>query len=120
MGTVAVGQAELGGFPKPRFDKTHEKVKRQLVQDEIRAEVEENRCTKMVGMYKQGAWTRWEHAESCKITWSELCYAFNFTSNQFMTFSPARPTYIAGEWQTLQRANCARGGAPWSTSSVVI
>lgn len=43
-----------------------------MVQDEIRAEVEEDRWIKMVAMYQQGAWTRWEHAEPRKITWPEL------------------------------------------------
>ncbi|XP_070689483.1 uncharacterized protein [Pempheris klunzingeri] len=72
VGTVAMGRAGLGSFPRPRYDRTCGKEKRQLVQDEIRAEVEEQRCCKMVGMSKQGAWTRWEHVEPRKLTWAEL------------------------------------------------
>ena len=72
VGTVAMGRAGLGSFPKPRYDRARGKEKRQLVQDEIRAEVEEERCSKMVGMSKQGAWSRWEHADPRKITWAEL------------------------------------------------
>lgn len=72
MGSVAMGRAGLGCFPKPRYDLARGKEKRQLVQDVIRVEVEEERHSKMVGMSKQGAWTRWEHAESRKITWAEL------------------------------------------------
>ena len=43
-----------------------------MLQDEIRAEVEEDHRTKIVSMYQQGAWTRWEHTEQCKITRPEL------------------------------------------------
>lgn len=46
------GQAGLGSSPKPH-DKVCGKEKCQLVRDEI--EVEEERCSKMVGMHKQGA-----------------------------------------------------------------
>lgn len=54
---TAVGWAGLGSFPKPRYDKARGREKRQMVQDEIRAEVEEARQTKMMSMYQQGVWT---------------------------------------------------------------
>lgn len=60
---VAVGLAGLSIFLKPRYDKARGREQHQMVQDEIRAEVEEDRQTKVIGMYQQGAWTRWEHAE---------------------------------------------------------
>ncbi len=47
-------------------------VRCQLVQDQICAEVEEEHYSKMIGVYQQGVWTRWECAEPCKITWTEL------------------------------------------------
>ncbi len=72
VGNVAVGRAGLGSFSKPRYDKARGREKRQLVQNEVRAEVEEDRLTKMVGMRQQGAWTGWENAEQRKITWAEL------------------------------------------------
>ncbi|XP_069366366.1 uncharacterized protein [Paralichthys olivaceus] len=72
VGSVARGRAGLGSFPKPRYDQARGKEKRQLVQDEIRVEEEEDRYSRMVGMSKQGAWTRWEHAETRKITWTEM------------------------------------------------
>ena len=34
---------------------------RHLVQEEVRAAVEETRIAKAVGMKQQGAWTRWEN-----------------------------------------------------------
>lgn len=58
---IAVGLAELGSFLKPRYDKA--RGREQMVQDEIQAEVEEDWQSKVIGMYRQGAWTRWEHAE---------------------------------------------------------
>lgn len=68
---MATGRAGLGSFPKPRYDRAHGKEKCQLVLDEmmmmICAEVEEEHCSKMVRMSKQGAWTRWEHAEPRKL-----------------------------------------------------
>ncbi|XP_035688709.1 LOW QUALITY PROTEIN: uncharacterized protein LOC118424272 [Branchiostoma floridae] len=75
VGSVAVGRAGLGSCPKPRYDKVSGKEKRQKIQDEIRAGEEEDRRCRMVGMRKQGAWTRWEHADSRKVTWPELCRA---------------------------------------------
>ena len=52
---LAAWCAGLGSFPKPRYDKVRGREKRQLVQDEVRTEVEEDRLTKMVGMQQQGA-----------------------------------------------------------------
>lgn len=72
VGNTAVGRAGLGSFPIPRYDKARGREKRSMIQDEIRAEVEEDRRVKMVAMYQQGTWTRWEHAEQQKLTWLEL------------------------------------------------
>lgn len=72
VGNVAVGRAGLGSFPNPRYDKAKGREKRQLVQDEVQTELDEDRLTKMVGMQQQGVWTRWENAEQRKITWAEL------------------------------------------------
>ncbi|XP_041867113.1 uncharacterized protein LOC121656126 [Melanotaenia boesemani] len=62
VGTVARGRARLGAIPFPRYDRVLEKERRQLVQDEVRAAVEEERSSRAVGMRQQGAWTRWEKA----------------------------------------------------------
>ncbi|XP_067296477.1 uncharacterized protein [Pseudorasbora parva] len=78
LGSVAMGRAGLGCFPKPRYDLARGKERRRLIQDEIRAEVEEERYTKMTSMSKQGAWTRWEHADPRRITWAELWKAEPF------------------------------------------
>ncbi|KAK0134731.1 Retrovirus-related Pol polyprotein from type-2 retrotransposable element R2DM [Merluccius polli] len=70
VGTVARGRAGLGTTAPPRFDRGKER--RQLVQNEVRAAVEEERSIRAVGMRHQGAWTRWEQAVERKITWTDL------------------------------------------------
>ena len=72
VGTVARGRAGLGTFASPRFDKARGKDRRQLVQNEVRAVVEEERSSRAVGMRQQGAWTRWEQVVERKISWTDL------------------------------------------------
>ncbi|XP_056127556.1 uncharacterized protein LOC130105540 [Rhinichthys klamathensis goyatoka] len=72
VGTVATGRAGLGSNPKPCYSKARGKEKRKLIQEEVRAEVEEARFSRVVGMSKQGAWTKWEQTAGRKITWAEL------------------------------------------------
>ncbi len=72
VGTVATGRAGLGSNPKPSYSKASVKEKQKLFQEEVHAEVEEARFSRMVGMSKQGVWTKWEHSAGRKITWAEL------------------------------------------------
>ena len=72
VGTVAQGRAGLGSGTTPRYDKARGKDRRALLQGEVRAAVEEERASRMVGMRQQGAWTRWEQAAERKVTWTEL------------------------------------------------
>ncbi|XP_061589349.1 uncharacterized protein LOC133454644 [Cololabis saira] len=72
VGKVASGRAGLGSNPRPSYNKTQGKERRLLIQEEVRAGVEEARCSRAVGMRQQGAWTRWEEAADRKITWTEL------------------------------------------------
>ena len=68
---VTRSRAGLGSFPTPKMN-TSGKERRHLVQEEVRAAVEETRTCKAVGMRQQGAWTRWENAVERKVTWTEL------------------------------------------------
>ena len=68
---VTRGRAGLGSFPTPQMN-TKGKEGRRLVQEEVRAAVEETRTCKAVGMKQQGAWTRWENAVERRVTWAEL------------------------------------------------
>ncbi|XP_031418446.1 uncharacterized protein LOC105897391 [Clupea harengus] len=71
VGVVTRGRAGLGSFPTPQMN-TRGKEGRRLVQEEVRAAVEETRTCKAVGMKQQGAWMRWENAIERKVTWAEL------------------------------------------------
>lgn len=69
---VSQGRAGLGSFPAPHVNLSSGKERNSLVQEEVRATVEEIRSCRAVGMKQQGAWTRWEKAIDRKVTWTEL------------------------------------------------
>ncbi|XP_054626149.1 uncharacterized protein LOC129178189 [Dunckerocampus dactyliophorus] len=71
VGVVTRSRTGLGSFPCPQMN-TRGKERRRLVQEEVRAAVEETRTCKAVGMKHQGAWMRWENAVERKVTWAEL------------------------------------------------
>lgn len=58
-----------------QYEKTEGKKRFRLVQEEVKAEVEEWRTSRAVGLRQQGAWTRWEHAIDRKVTWTYLVRA---------------------------------------------
>lgn len=72
LGTVAKGRASLGYFPSIRYDKVAGKEKYALLQEEVQKSEEESRVTKMVGMSKQGAWTKWESIIHQKVKWADI------------------------------------------------
>lgn len=72
VGSVATGRAGLGTIPTTHYSKVKGKERRDLVQLEVRAGVEEQRASQWVGLRQQGAWTRWEGAMERKISWAEL------------------------------------------------
>ena len=61
MRTVAIGQAGLGHFPSTQIHNDKRKKRRNLIQEEVRATVMEKRRNQMVGLSRQGVWTRWEN-----------------------------------------------------------
>ncbi|KAL0167254.1 hypothetical protein M9458_039098, partial [Cirrhinus mrigala] len=67
VGTVATGRAGLGYFPKTLISQARGKERHQLLQEEVRAGVEEERVSRAVGLRQQGAWTR--------ITWANILQA---------------------------------------------
>lgn len=72
VGTEATGSAGLGTIPTSQYNKLEGKERRDLVQREVRAGVEEQHASQTVGLRQQGAWTRWEEAMDRKISWPEL------------------------------------------------
>ncbi|XP_035990671.1 uncharacterized protein LOC118562404 [Fundulus heteroclitus] len=72
VGTVATGRAGLGYFPKTLISQSRRKERHHLIQEEVRAGVEEERVSRAVGLRQQGAWTRWESALQRRITWTNI------------------------------------------------
>ncbi|XP_049336392.1 uncharacterized protein LOC125802421 [Astyanax mexicanus] len=72
VGTEATGRAGLGYFPKILISQTRGKERHHLIQEEVRAGVEEERLSRVVGLRQQGAWTRWESALKRRITWTNI------------------------------------------------
>lgn len=112
MGTIAKGKAGLGFLEVPRYDKAQGKERRQLIQEEIRSEVEE-RTVRAVTMKQQGAWTKWEQANVRKVTWNDLwkmqpqniqvphwsCVGRPSKPVQFASLRPNREAYIPTLWK---------------------
>lgn len=66
--TAATARAGIGYFLANRVDRAHGKQRQCVVQEEVRAGVEEVRGSRMVGMARQGAWTKWENVLQHVIT----------------------------------------------------
>ncbi|XP_077380867.1 uncharacterized protein LOC144020874 [Festucalex cinctus] len=75
VGVLATGRAGLGYFPKTQVSQARGKERHQLLQEEVRAGVEEERVSRAVGLRQQGAWTRWESVLQRKVTWSNIMQA---------------------------------------------
>ncbi len=58
VGTVATGRGGLGYFPKTLVIQARGKQRHHLFQEEVRADVEEEQETRVVGLRQQGVWTR--------------------------------------------------------------
>ena len=83
VGSVAKGRAGLGLIPTYCPGKVMIKEGQKLIQDKVRAGMEEKRMTKMVGYDQQGAWTKWDKIDRCKVSWSEF-WKTNFSRTKFL------------------------------------
>ena len=72
VGTVAIGRAGFGYFPTIQIHKAKGKLRRNLIQEEVHASIEEERRGKMVRLSWQGAWTQWENFMKRKTGRSEI------------------------------------------------
>lgn len=72
VGSIAISCAGLGSNPTTHYNNLKGKERWDLVQKEVRARVEEQCTSWMVGLRQQGTWTRWEGAMKRKISWAEL------------------------------------------------
>lgn len=64
VGTLATGRAGLGSIPARCYRNARGKDRQKLIQEEV--EVEEVQRSRMFGMAKQEACTRWEQTHSRK------------------------------------------------------
>lgn len=67
---MAQGRADPGSNTSSRYGKIRRKDMRSQLQDEVPALLEEVRASSMVGMWQQGAWTRWEQVVEHKVAWA--------------------------------------------------
>ncbi|KAK0146299.1 hypothetical protein N1851_014401 [Merluccius polli] len=72
LGTVAQGRARLGSRAAARYDSASGRERQRLVQEEVRASVEEERTSRAVAMRQQGAWMNWEQAMERSVTWKDI------------------------------------------------
>ncbi len=69
LGTVAQGRAGLGSLRATRYNSASGKERQRLVQEEVRASVEEERTCRAVVMWQQGTWMMWEQVMERSVTW---------------------------------------------------
>ncbi|XP_078603950.1 uncharacterized protein LOC144877779 [Branchiostoma floridae x Branchiostoma japonicum] len=73
VGAVQQGRFGLGwGERTLRWDKATQREKKQLVVDEVKRMMEEERKVKVVGQHQQGAWINWESTVDRKLTWKNM------------------------------------------------
>ncbi len=72
LGTVVQGRVGLGSLRATRYDSASGKERQRLVQEEVRASVEEEQTSRAVAMRQQSAWVRWEQAMERSVTWKDI------------------------------------------------
>ena len=110
VGSVAKSRANLDLIPTYCPGKVTIKEGQKLIQNEVRAVMEEKRMTKRVGYGQQGAWTKWDKIDRRKVSWS-MFWKTDCSRTKFlvkMVYDPARRIYIYGVRQKLQTAFCVR------------
>ncbi len=69
---MAQGRAGLGSLRATRYESVSRKERQRLVQEEVRASVEEEQTSRAVAMRQQGAWMKWEQAMERSVTWKDI------------------------------------------------
>lgn len=116
VGSIATGHAGIGYFPTTRVENPKGKERQHLIQEEVRAGVEEVRASRMVGLGQQGAWTKWNNVLQRKITWSNIWKA-DFHRIRFLVQavydvlpSPAN-LHVWGKTETPSCPQCSGWGS---------
>jgi hypothetical protein len=68
VGTVTEGRLGLGCVTRSQWSKAGQKVRRTLIQSEVRRTEEEHRQTKAAALGKQGRWLNWEGVQQKMLT----------------------------------------------------
>lgn len=116
--SVATSRAGLGSISTTHYNKLKGKEKWDLDQKEVRAEVEEQLASQMVGLRQQGAWTRWEEAMDSKISWSELWRAEPCRIKLLYDVLPSPLNLFC--WGKVESPACAKEEELWSTFSAAV
>ena len=74
-GHHGIRQSGVGLLPKDPGGQGPGQGETRLLQEEIQAGVEEERVSRAVGLWQQGAWTRWEIILQRRITWANIMQA---------------------------------------------
>ena len=69
---MAKGRAGLESLTLTQYDTASRKERWKLLQEEVRASVEEERASRTVAMKQQGAWMKWEQAMEWNVTWQDI------------------------------------------------
>ena len=73
VGRVAVSHTGLGYYTSKDIRRATGEEYRHLLQNEVRADVEEIRFGKMIALGQQGAWTQWDGILKRKVSSSDNC-----------------------------------------------
>lgn len=71
IGSPCVGRQGLGSYHFHQWSKASQEERREMVQAEVRQQVEEARKAKAVELATQGTWTRWDLPKR-RVSWAEL------------------------------------------------
>ena len=103
VGTVAAGRQDSGATPRPSYNKAQGKERRQLIQEEVRAGVDEARCSRVVGMRQQGRGPVGRRQLTGRYrgqSYGELSHTgLSSSSSRCTMSSQALPTSTAGAWR---------------------
>ena len=121
VGTVTHGRSGLGCITRTRWSTASPAQRRQLVQQEVRKMVEEERQAKTVSMKQQGKWMKWEGAIQRKVTWADLWSTesnrISFLIRAVYDILPS-PTNLH-MWGKIEEPHCKLCGKPASLRHIL-
>lgn len=118
LGGQSVNKASrVGSHPSTLL---HGKDKHHLALKKVRAGVEKERTSWIVGMWQQGSWPWWEGALEKKIFWQAEPQWIKFMVQAVDDVLPAQQSFMSGARVILQHVPCAPVEVHWSTSLALL